>query len=583
MRIRRILNLIPVMWMVQGVLPSSSAAQPYYFYWAAYEIDPSVPQFERIHRAKVCRYNLRGGETDTLLSNQEGLEFKFVLADQQRLFLGYGDRYGVNEIYVWNPNAPSEPKRLVFSSNERRVSYAAEAPLANRLYFFMVDPFDWDDDDEGLMLILDRTTYAIVDSSRTFVGESPDRGPFFFLSRDQRFAYDWILEEGMEGIHFDVYATSDGSKLTRKRVGPLRRFTYGPSLYAGKNGYAVMSYAEQRGWANNKYTFCDIDRATVMAVIPFPWRSEVALSGDGRKALIQEIPWMDGPKRTGRYWVFETETGKLLQKITLPVQGMMHIFETHPDEIFYVSDLSKPTTIGLTEVTPANVFLDTVTVLTQQAFSTNQLGDKRFLEELERDLQQAKTKLAKSDSIGCAQELEEFQDEVKKEYLAKDKKNDKRFVSDDAYKTLYFNAHYIIDRAITRPPRSYAPLLNQLAALRIQIRTDAQQELLAGEILIKGLEAMVDGARQRLERQDSLGTALYLLLFRRTVRQTYELSKNRTIGKIYVRPEGYISLYYRAGYVLEGLPEPTVLLLPKMEPELERELRRYRQEVEQQR
>jgi hypothetical protein len=388
----------------------------------------------------------------------------------------------------------------------------------------------------------------------------------------------------MEGIYFDVYVTSDGSKLSRKRCGMLSNFGYGPSLRSGRNGYAVMSYedAGDRNLETQKYALCDVDAGTVTAVVAFPWRSEATLSGDGRKALIEEIPWINGPKRTGRYWIFETATGKLLQKISLPVQGMMHIFETYPDELFYVSDLANPMRISLTEVTPANTLLDTLIALTQQAFSNKQLGDQRFLQELDRDLQQAKTKLAKNDSIACAQELESFQRELTKEDLAKSKKNDKRFVSEDAYKSLYFNAHYIVDRVITRPPRSYALLLDRLAALRAQIRTDAQDGFLGGELLLKGLEVMVDGARLRLQRQDSLGTALYLALFRQTVSQTYKLTKSRTIGKLYVRAEGYISLYYRAGYILEGLPEPAGLFLPKMEPELEQELQRYQRQVEQQ-
>jgi hypothetical protein len=49
-----------------------------------------------------------------------------------------------------------------------------------------------------------------------------------------------------------------------------------------------------------------------------------------------------------------------------------------------------------------------------------------------------------------------------------------------------------------------------------------------------------------------------------------------------VKPEGYISLYYRAGYILEQLPETNKFgsSMPKLEPELEKELKEYEKEVD---
>jgi hypothetical protein len=229
------------------------------------------------------------------------------------------------------------------------------------------------------------------------------------------------------------------------------------------------------------------------------------------------------------------------------------------------------------------MLLDDLRALLAQLSARGEVGDGSFVKQLDKDLQQAKQEYEKRDSIGCAQELEAFQQEVRKEYLAKPKKNDKRFVTEDAYKLLYFNAQYVIERVITLPPRSYAPLLDQLTALRAQIRIDAQNGFLGGEILLKGLETILDGAKHRLQRQDSVGTALYVLLFQQTVRQTYELTKNRPISKLYVKPEGYISLYYRASYIMETLPEPFGHVMPKMEPELEQELHKHQRQVEQQR
>jgi hypothetical protein len=245
-------------------------------------------------------------------------------------------------------------------------------------------------------------------------------------------------------------------------------------------------------------------------------------------------------------------------------------------------DGSESNALRFTILKTVPMLLDDLRALLAQLSARGEVGDGGFIKQLDKDLQQAKQEYEKRDSIGCAQELESFQRELKKEYLAKPKKNDNRFVTEDAYKLLYFNAQYVMERAITLPPRSYAPLVDQLTSLRAQIRSDAQQGFLGGEILLKGLEIMVDGAKQRLQRRDSVGTALYVSFFQQTVRQTYELTKGRPIGKIYVKPEGYISLYYRAGYLLEKLPEPLGQFMPRMEPELEQELQRYQRQVEQQ-
>jgi hypothetical protein len=360
--------------------------------------------------------------------------------------------------------------------------------------------------------------------------------------------------------------------------------------HGGKRGKLLISYLYPGPTsADRHYQVIDLQTGNPSSPISFPWRSEATLTSDANYVVIEEVsvslsPLGNRRYRPGNVYVFETSTGKLRQKLTLPPDGVVMLFDTYPDKFFYFNKLTRQSLSGdVTTITPTNVLLDTLISLKHQVFSKGWLGDQKFMQELDRDLQNARTRLAKRDSIGCAQELETFQQEVRKEYLAKPKKNDKRFVTEDAYKLLCFNAQYVIERVITLPPRPYAPLVDQLTSLRAQIRSDAQQGFLGGEILLKGLEIMVDGAKQRLQRRDSVGTALYVSFFQQTVRQTYELTKGRPIGKIYVKPEGYISLYYRAGYILEKLPEPLGQFMPKMEPELEQELQRYQRQVEQQR
>jgi hypothetical protein len=131
--------------------------------------------------------------------------------------------------------------------------------------------------------------------------------------------------------------------------------------------------------------------------------------------------------------------------------------------------------------------------------------------------------------------------------------------------------------------------MDLIAQLRTHLRTEAQAGTVGGEKLIRGLEFMIDDAQKCLEQKDSIGTSLHIMLFQQTVRQVYELTKKHSIRKFYVKPEGYISLYYRAEYILyyragpltrtgdllRTLPEPFGKPMPKMDKDLEKELKEY--------
>jgi hypothetical protein len=212
----------------------------------------------------------------------------------------------------------------------------------------------------------------------------------------------------------------------------------------------------------------------------------------------------------------------------------------------------------------------------QQAFSKKWLGSQRFQQELDRTIQTAKTNLASGDSIGCAEELEQFQQTIRSQYLAKPKHNDKRFITTDGYQSLYPYAQSIVDIVKRLPPRYDAPVADQLKALKSQIRIEAGNGLLGTEMLIRNLEKSVDRAQKQLQKKDSTETASQLMLFRHIVRQTYELTKKRFNENLYMKPAGYVSLYYRAGYILEKLPPTHGRPMPDMEPELEKEIQQLK-------
>jgi len=223
--------------------------------------------------------------------------------------------------------------------------------------------------------------------------------------------------------------------------------------------------------------------------------------------------------------------------------------------------------------------LDTLRSRLQQAYTNGWIGERLLVQILDRSVQNAKSRYTAKDSIGCAQEIENFYKIVRLKYLATLKMRGRQFVTVEAYNLLYSYAKGIIGKVLTLPPRSSVSLIDQITALRAQIRTDASQGLIGGELLLRGLESSLDRAKQKLQKDDSTGTALYATLFQQTVRQVYALTKKLPKSRLYVKPEGYISLYYRAGYILEGLLEPVGQPMPKMDSALEEELRKYEKEA----
>lgn len=106
--------------------------------------------------------------------------------------------------------------------------------------------------------------------------------------------------------------------------------------------------------------------------------------------------------------------------------------------------------------TPVSVMLDTLISTKHQVFALGWLGDKNFVNELDNHLENAQKHLARRDSVNCGKEVEKFQEKVQKEYektVDNEKKNeprDKRFVTVEAWKFLYYHAQYVIDRLLRK-------------------------------------------------------------------------------------------------------------------------------------
>jgi len=96
--------------------------------------------------------------------------------------------------------------------------------------------------------------------------------------------------------------------------------------------------------------------------------------------------------------------------------------------------------------------LDSLISQKHQTFALGWLGDKNFVKELDDGLENARKHLAKGDSVNTYKEVQKVQEKIQKEYdrtqenEKKNKPRDKRFVTTEGYKFLYFNAKYILDR-----------------------------------------------------------------------------------------------------------------------------------------
>ena len=101
---------------------------------------------------------------------------------------------------------------------------------------------------------------------------------------------------------------------------------------------------------------------------------------------------------------------------------------------------------------PILTLLDTLVSRKHQSTALAWLADNNFVNELDNGLENARKHLARADSVNAYKEIQKFQEKVQQEYdktqenEKKNKPRDKRFVTTEGYKFLYYDAQYILDR-----------------------------------------------------------------------------------------------------------------------------------------
>ena len=134
------------------------------------------------------------------------------------------------------------------------------------------------------------------------------------------------------------------------------------SLEDSKKGKYLIGYCyPQPQLSDGKYALYDIDRDTAV-VIPFSPVAHGSISSDGKFVIVEETPLRpdyqtasDAFFHPGRISIFDGTSGTLLQKLKLPQNGKVLVFDNYPNMLYYYYEkkqssinisLTKLATIG---------------------------------------------------------------------------------------------------------------------------------------------------------------------------------------------------------------------------------------------
>ncbi len=194
--------------------------------------------------------------------------------------------------------------------------------------------------------------------------------------------------------------------------------------------------------------------------------------------------------------------------------------------------------------------LDTLRVRTDCTIPNNTLCGRDFKEDLIENIAKAKKELIEKDTIACALYIKMYEKQLYEKY---NHRKGKPCVTDDEYNYLYPYAESIVELILPLPPKCGGSCKDKLFDLKSEIGSCTKKGYCSRGEFENGMEEQIDKAVKCIENKDSTGTATCLGLFEQEVQQTYEQTKKRYDERKYVKPEGYITLYYKAEYILEEL------------------------------
>jgi hypothetical protein len=157
-----------------------------------------------------------------------------------------------------------------------------------------------------------------------------------------------------------------------------------------KKGNFLLSFLYPRQqMEDKKFAVYNIDRDTVYGLIPFPIASHEHLSSDGKYVIIEETPVRpDDATSTsdnrflhpGRISVFNGITGRLIQKLTLPPDGKVLVFDNYPNMMYYyLASEERSINIDLSKLGVSIISLNPVNAYANSAPFTLTVNGKHFV------------------------------------------------------------------------------------------------------------------------------------------------------------------------------------------------------------
>lgn len=419
-------------------------AQPYYYYSKV---------IDEKGNSDIYRINLASGQNQLFLSDVGRVND--IRWNQDQTWLYVSTKYDFRVIET----ASKLQHTLVLDERYDGLDGAIYVPQSNKLYVTWLknDPKTGGGSSKGF--IYDATNFSLIDSNGVGISFTS------ILSEDGDKYYDYGPDS--TGGSQTVFCISLSSKflisdIPFSQIGPNTDYKI---ISDGRRGRALFQYSIKPVLEDLRYRTVDLESNKTEVDFPFPWRSEAKLSPDGKRIIVEEVYFEKSPTepneyRPGSVFIFDAHTGKLMQKLSLPPEGKILLFDNYPDKLFYLTGTDgnfQSIQVSLNVVTPVATLIDTLIALTNQSYQQNLIGDKNFARDLTKTLDEAKKHLTKKhadtkDSVNCAKEVRKFQKKVNKVYeetIEKEKKHEhhkEKFVTIEGWKFLYYNAQYILDR-----------------------------------------------------------------------------------------------------------------------------------------
>ncbi|MCD6115879.1 hypothetical protein J7K93_02595 [bacterium] len=417
------ITIILKLLLINLILSNILYAQPYKYYFSG----------EWNHRS-ISRINLQTGVMEVVIPDcYIGLQL-FVTPDQQKII--YTDR---SQIYAFDIHDLSNKIVIMSKTRADAILQIIDSPKTNRLFLVFGDV----DQTPYMTIMFDRETFAHLDSLYGIYFYSEP-----FLSEDEKKIYRLIPDK--EGIFFKVFNTSGEIVEEKMRHGDLGPFIdYNTYLNDCRLGQALVSfeYPNAPDFINQYYVVCDPEANISNKSIPFPWRSEAYLSPDAQNVIIEEVQFIkdDDPNTPGEYrpgnvFVFDAETGVLKQRLKLPPEGEILLFDNFPDQMFYYQQAAPQSTISI-DVTLEQLDTELIDMLINDvntAYGKGWIDNKGIANSLGKKLENAKKQLKKGEKKTAVNNLNAFVNEVEAQ-------KDKHLTS-ETYALLKYNTEFLIER-----------------------------------------------------------------------------------------------------------------------------------------